>query len=70
MELAPVDPRSLMQGDYRRLNFKLPQEVSQLDDGVTGSARWKVAGKANEKGIVELTRLHDRKPLAPGEIMI
>ena len=70
VELAPVDPRSLMQGDYMRLNFKLPQEVSQLDDGVAGSARWKVAGKVNEKGIVELTRLHDGKPLAPGEIMI
>ncbi|MDM5182164.1 GDYXXLXY domain-containing protein [Massilia sp. DJPM01] len=70
VELAPVDPRSLMQGDYMRLNFNLPQEVAQMSEGETGSARLKVAGKVNEKGIVELTRLHDGKPLAPGEIMI
>ncbi|MET0351671.1 MAG: GDYXXLXY domain-containing protein, partial [Rhizobacter sp.] len=25
VELAPVDPRSLMQGDYMRLNFRLPE---------------------------------------------
>ncbi|MDQ1818161.1 GDYXXLXY domain-containing protein [Massilia sp. CCM 9210] len=70
VELAPVDPRSLMQGDYMRLNFNLPQEVSQMSEGETGSARLKVAGTVNEKGIVELTRLHDGTPLAPGEIVI
>ncbi|NHZ84100.1 DUF4401 domain-containing protein [Massilia sp. CCM 8695] len=70
VELVPVDPRSLMQGDYMRLNFNLPQEVSQWSENPTGSARLKVAGTVNEKGIVELTRLHDGKPLAPGEIMI
>ncbi|ATQ74172.1 hypothetical protein CR152_06390 [Massilia violaceinigra] len=70
VELAPVDPRSLMQGDYMRLNFSLPQELSQLSDDEAGSARLKVAGKVNEKGIVELTRLHDGTPLAPGEIVI
>ena len=24
VELAPVDPRSLMQGDYMRLEFRVP----------------------------------------------
>jgi len=28
--LAPVDPRSLMQGDYMRLAFTLPPDVAQL----------------------------------------
>ena len=27
LELAPVDPRSLMQGDYMALNFKLANEL-------------------------------------------
>ncbi|MEW2920616.1 GDYXXLXY domain-containing protein [Muricauda sp. ANG21] len=27
MELAPVDPRSLMQGDYMRLNYAISDEV-------------------------------------------
>src|SRR5690606_17083111 len=27
LELAPVDPRSLMQGDYMRLNFEVANKV-------------------------------------------
>ncbi|WP_036380851.1 GDYXXLXY domain-containing protein [Muricauda sp. MAR_2010_75] len=27
LELAPVDPRSLMQGDYMRLNYEISDEV-------------------------------------------
>lgn len=27
LELAPVDPRSLMQGDYMALNFRVAQQV-------------------------------------------
>lgn len=29
VELAPVDPRSLMQGDYMRLRFRLPPEIQE-----------------------------------------
>ena len=36
VELAPVDPRSLIQGDYMRLNFRLPEDIEhQLDALVT-----------------------------------
>ncbi len=28
MELAPVDPRSLMQGDYMELQYKLPSDMA------------------------------------------
>lgn len=28
MELAPVDPRSLIQGDYMRLQYKLPSDMA------------------------------------------
>ncbi|MET3497130.1 GDYXXLXY domain-containing protein [Variovorax boronicumulans] len=31
VQLAPVDPRSLMQGDYMRLNFALPDRWSRSD---------------------------------------
>ena len=27
LELAPVDPRSLMQGDYMTLNFQLARQI-------------------------------------------
>jgi uncharacterized membrane-anchored protein len=36
LRLAPVDPRSLMQGDYMALRFALVQE---LDKAVAGGAR-------------------------------
>jgi uncharacterized membrane-anchored protein len=29
LELAPVDPRSLMQGDYMALRFRLAEEIEQ-----------------------------------------
>lgn len=34
LELAPVDPRSLMQGDYMSLNFALSQNLSALSWGL------------------------------------
>jgi len=30
LELAPVDPRSLIQGDYMRLGYKIAQEVGRV----------------------------------------
>jgi uncharacterized membrane-anchored protein len=30
LELAPVDPRSLMQGDYMQLNYAVAQEIMRL----------------------------------------
>jgi len=59
VELAPVDPRSLMQGDYMRLNFRLPavpvepgpgdlppHVVMQLDErGVATPLRIELAGE-------------------------
>jgi uncharacterized membrane-anchored protein len=30
LELAPVDPRSIMQGDYMQLNYQIAVEISRL----------------------------------------
>lgn len=38
VRLAPVDPRSLMQGDYMRLNFALPDRMDR-DDHPRGGRR-------------------------------
>lgn len=61
LELVPVDPRSLMQGDYMRLNYRLGRELSQensklpvngqlavqLDEHrVARQARWYKAGSS------------------------
>lgn len=31
LELAPVDPRSLMQGDYMQLNYRISDEVFEIE---------------------------------------
>lgn len=34
LELAPVDPRSLMQGDYMALRFRLAEQITAQDSGL------------------------------------
>ena len=38
LSLAPVDPRSLMQGDYMALRFALAQELERGAEGEVGGA--------------------------------
>ena len=70
VELAPVDPRSLMQGDFMRLNFislgMLGAEV--LAD--KGAGRPHVVATRDARGVANILRLHDGKALAPGEFLI
>ena len=35
LRLAPVDPRSLMQGDYMRLNYEIARELTSRDASAT-----------------------------------
>lgn len=69
LELAPVDPRSLMQGDYMRLNFALANQAfpfgrrAALADGhivVALDSNW----------VGRFRRIDDGRPLAPGEIAL
>ncbi|WP_051077180.1 GDYXXLXY domain-containing protein [Janthinobacterium sp. HH01] len=61
--VAPVDPRSLMQGDYMALNFKVPQL------GVSDTSRLLVVAKIDARGIV-VDRVKDNSALAGKEILI
>lgn len=66
VELAPVDPRSLMQGDYMTLSFALPP-VENIDSPLPGF----VVAERDDDGIAVLTRFHDgQSALAPGELLI
>ena len=69
LRLAPVDPRSLMQGDYMRLNFEVTNQAfgwrakPGLADGYI------VVGlDANRVGTFR--RFADDKPLAPNEVAL
>lgn len=65
VELAPVDPRSLMQGDYMVLDYAFP---SSLD--VRGQARTTLVARRAPNGVVKLLGVHDGRPLGPQEMLI
>jgi uncharacterized membrane-anchored protein len=70
VELAPMDPRSLMQGDFMRLNFRIPSGL----DGQLGRltrGRPLVVARGDERGVASLLRLHSPgEPLAQGEFLV
>ncbi len=71
VELAPVDPRSLMQGDYMRLNFRLPAELTRAQESVLGRDRPQVVARRDARGVAEVLRLHrGDTPLAAEELLI
>ncbi len=70
VELGPVDPRSLMQGDYMRLAFDLPPDTRDEMSHPRATRSPLAIGKSDARGIVTLERMDDGRPLAPGEIAI
>jgi uncharacterized membrane-anchored protein len=65
VELASVDPRSLMQGDYMRLNFAIPDELRIADRSHTLAV-----GKRDERGIVTILGPYMGVQLAKDEMLI
>lgn len=69
VELAPVDPRSLMQGDYMALDFTLSRQAVQWLNGRQGE-RAPVIAKVDERGVATFVRTDDGGALAPGHIRL
>lgn len=66
VELAPVDPRSIMQGDYMALNFRLPPQTGEH----ARAPNQKAVAMLDGRGIATMTRLYAGEALAEGEIPI
>lgn len=67
--LAPVDPRSLMQGDYMRLQYRLPQGEAATPP--VAASRPYVVARRDARGVAELVRLgRPGERLAAGEFPI
>jgi len=67
LELAPVDPRSLMQGDYMNLNYAISM-VSDFDQ-VPKRGYYVIKRRAN--AVADYVRIQgDRSPLHDDEILI
>jgi uncharacterized membrane-anchored protein len=62
LPLAPVDPRSLVQGDYMRLGYEIEQDLRalQTDAGVA-------VLEVDERGVGSFGRLDDGAPLGSDE---
>lgn len=65
VELAPVDPRSLIQGDYMRLEYRLAEhaDASWARDG-------RMVVRLDHRGVAEFIRAHDGRALGPDELLL
>jgi uncharacterized membrane-anchored protein len=68
LELAPVDPRSLIQGDYMRLDYVLTR-------GIQREKQWSRDGAAvvrlDDDGVATYVRMHQSgQPLAANERLL
>ncbi|HYD82243.1 MAG TPA: GDYXXLXY domain-containing protein [Paucimonas sp.] len=70
LELAPVDPRSLMQGDYMALRFRIANEAFGRDR--LGAAKdGHIVAKVDGRGVASFARFADAAvPLAAGEVLL
>ena len=69
LELAPVDPRSLMQGDYMALNFRASNEAFGRR-AREGLADGHIVLQMDANGVGKFARLDDGAPLAADEVRI
>jgi uncharacterized membrane-anchored protein len=69
LELAPVDPRSLMQGDYMALRFKAANEAFGAGK-VRKSYDGRIVLLMDERGVARFARFEDGMPLAPNEVLM
>ena len=66
LELAPVDPRSLMQGDYMMLRFKAADDA--FGRGRTTRDDGRLVLRLDARGVATFARFDDGQPLGEGEI--
>ena len=69
LQLAPVDPRSLMQGDYMLLRYEMAIDPATRE-AVGGVAEGRLVVALDERDVARFVRLHGGEPLGPGEMLL
>lgn len=69
LELAPVDPRSLMQGDYMRLRYAIEAGISP-ELAAQQKKRGYIVIALDENQVARFVRFHAGEPLQPGEKLL
>ena len=67
LQLAPVDPRSLMQGDYMALRFVVDANLLASGREEAGAADGFIVVKVGERGVGNFVRRDAGEPLGAGE---
>jgi uncharacterized membrane-anchored protein len=70
VELAPADPRSLMQGDFMRLNFAMPRTFDERRSGLLRLERPRVVVQVDARGVATMRRIDRGEPLGVDELAI
>ena len=79
LQLAPVDPRSLMQGDYMALDFEVAR-AAMIALSAPGTERGplsefraedgRIVVHLDDRSVASFTRIADERPLAENEIVM
>jgi len=71
LELAPRDPRSLMQGDYMTLDYAVERAVAAQDSGLAGVRSGTIVIRVDGRGVGTFVRLaRPAETLAPDERLL
>src|SRR5690606_11306192 len=74
LALAPIDPRSLMQGDYVSLNYDISTAPDHLADRIQempANSRVRVVLRMGQDGVVEFDRILEKNEVSSeGEVVI
>ena len=70
LELAPVDPRSLMQGDYMALRFKAADDAFGRWGKIKDVSDGRIIVKLDERSVGTYVRRDGGEPLAQGEVAL
>lgn len=79
LELAPIDPRSLMQGDYMALRFVVAAEVHKALPKTKEPRHWRrdvdasdgyVVVRLDERNVGSFARIHANQSLSDGEVLM
>ncbi len=65
VQLAPVDPRSLIQGDYMRLRYDINDKLEK-----TSKKKGYAVIQPDQYGVAEFVRIHGDEPLKENEKLV
>ena len=71
LELAPVDPRSLMQGDYMALRFAIANDAGPAARAAARtSSDGRIVAALDARRVAGFRRLHEGAPPASDEVLL